>query len=181
MKLSTAVRLIEKGIPKNEMQIWADLGAGTGLFTEALAKCLAYGSTIYAIDKDLDALSKLQTASLPVTVKKISDDFLSPSLNLEMLDGILIANAIHYVEDKHNFISQLKQKIKSTGRIVVLEYEMMKANPWVPYPITIRELEKISGAAELKLSKLDEEPSAFGNNTFIYSALLERMDSKIVK
>jgi trans-aconitate methyltransferase len=175
MKLSTAVRLIEKGIPKNETQIWADLGAGTGLFTEALAKCLAYGSTIYAIDKDVSALSKLQTTSLPATVKKISEDFLSPSLKLEMLDGILMANALHYVEDKQTFITQLKQKIKTTGRIVVLEYEMTKANPWVPYPLTIHNLEKLADNAALKLSKLDEEPSAFGNNTFIYSALLERV------
>jgi ubiquinone/menaquinone biosynthesis C-methylase UbiE len=178
MKLSTAIRLIEKGIPKNERQIWADFGAGTGLFTEALAKCLAYGSTIYAIDKDTSALSKLETGSLPATVKKISDDFLSPSLNLEMLDGILVANAIHYVDDKPTFINQLKKKIKSTGRIVVLEYEMTKANPWVPYPITIDNLEKLADDAELKLSKLDEEPSAFGTNTFIYSALLERINSK---
>jgi len=175
MKLSTAVRLIEKGIPKTGTQIWADLGAGTGLFTEALAKRLAYGSTIYAIDKDVSALSKLQTASLPATVKKISEDFLSPSLKIEMLDGILMANALHYVEDKQTFISQLKQKIKTTGRIVVLEYEMTKANPWVPFPITTGGLEKLAHDAALKLSKLDEEPSAFGNNTFIYSALLERV------
>lgn len=176
MELSTAIRLIKNGVSNTDIiQTWADLGAGAGLFTEALAKCLAYGSTIYAVDKDASALSKLQTTSLPVTVKKISDDFLSHSLNLEMLDGILIANAIHYVEDKQTFIKQLKKKLKSTGRIIVLEYEMTKANPWVPYPITIHNLEKLAAEVNLKLSKLDEEPSAFGNNTFIYSALLERI------
>ena len=39
--------------------LWADLGAGTGTFTLALAELLGAGSTIYAVDADANAIHAL--------------------------------------------------------------------------------------------------------------------------
>ena len=45
------VRLLRDGVP-HEPGTWADLGAGSGAFTLALADLLPPGSLIYAVDKD---------------------------------------------------------------------------------------------------------------------------------
>ena len=52
-----AKSLIEKGV-KNPSGIWADIGAGTGVFTLALRDLLE-GGKIYAVDKSPHALWKL--------------------------------------------------------------------------------------------------------------------------
>jgi ubiquinone/menaquinone biosynthesis C-methylase UbiE len=172
MELSTAIRLIKKGISHSDtMQTWADLGAGNGLFTRALAECLLEGSTIYAVDKDLAALAKLETKFLPVTIKKINHDFISLKLDIELLDGILMANALHFVDDKISFIKQLKKKLKPSGKIILVEYEMSRRNTWVPYPINFATLHNVAHETHLTLIKLEEEPSLY-NNTVMYSAML---------
>jgi 2-polyprenyl-3-methyl-5-hydroxy-6-metoxy-1,4-benzoquinol methylase len=172
MELSTAIRLIKKGISdSNEIQTWVDLGAGTGLFTQALATCLKAGSTIYAIDKDITALAKLETKSPSVTIKKINHDFVATKFDIELLDGILMANALHFVSDKHVFVNQMKKKLKPSGRIIIVEYEMIYGNAWVPYPINLNTLQKLGNEIGFTLTKLDEEPSVF-NNAVMYSAVL---------
>jgi trans-aconitate methyltransferase len=170
MELSTAIRLIKKGVSNSEtVQTWADFGAGTGLFTRALASCLNQESTIYAIDRDAAALSKLEAVLFP-TVKKINKDFINENIDIEPLDGIVLANALHFVNDKLNFIQQLKNKLKTQGKIIIIEYDMSAANPWVPYPINFSELQKLAGEAELAVLKLDEELSVF-NERMMYSAV----------
>src|SRR4026208_2139697 len=84
---------------------WADLGAGTGTFTIALARFLGPDSTIYAVDTDANALATLR-ASMPRDAARIielhadfSEVFSMPGLGDSQLDGILFANALHFVED----------------------------------------------------------------------------------
>jgi trans-aconitate methyltransferase len=175
MELSTAIRLVKEGISvSNEIQTWADLGAGTGLFTQALATCLKPGSTVYAIDKDVSALAKLETKSLPVIIKKVNHDFASQALDIELLDGIMMANALHFVNDKVSFMEQLKKELKPSGKIILVEYDMNKANPWVPYPINFIDLQKLAHKVGLNITKLEEQPSIY-NNAMIYSAMLMQM------
>ena len=42
--------------------IWADLGAGTGTFTRALAGLLGPDCTIYAVDRDPHSVAELSSA-----------------------------------------------------------------------------------------------------------------------
>jgi 2-polyprenyl-3-methyl-5-hydroxy-6-metoxy-1,4-benzoquinol methylase len=172
MELSTAIRLIKKGVTNSEtVQTWADFGAGTGLFTQALANCLNHESTIYAIDKDWTSLAKLDTKLLSAHIKKINHDFISENLDIELLDGIIIANALHFVNNKRSFLLQLKKKLKPSGKIIIIEYEMTFGNAWVPYPVNLDALQKLSDEIGLTTTKLDEEPSMY-NQTTMYSALL---------
>ena len=53
------VRLLRDGVPR-EPGTWADLGAGAGAFTLALAELLPAGSAIYAIDRDRGSLDDLR-------------------------------------------------------------------------------------------------------------------------
>jgi 2-polyprenyl-3-methyl-5-hydroxy-6-metoxy-1,4-benzoquinol methylase len=173
MEIQIAIRLIEKGVEKTTTpQVWADLGAGKGLFSNALASLLNDGSVLYAIDKDMSALEELSFTSPSVILKKVKSDFITDPLELEPLDGILMANALHYVADPQTFIKNLKKKIKPSGRLIIVEYDRQTANQWIPYPAGFNTLELLASKAGFKsITKIGETPSLF-NQSNIYAAVI---------
>ena len=151
---------------------WADLGCGTGLFTTALAHLLMPGSTIYAVDSDATALASVPTHP-SVTIQMVQGDFTQYSWSFPALDGILMANSLHYVRDKTAFIQQATQHLIQTGRFLIVEYDTDAANRWVPYPVRYSALEilfKNAGASLVR--KIAERPSRYNQGT-MYSALVE--------
>jgi ubiquinone/menaquinone biosynthesis C-methylase UbiE len=65
------VALIRGGVP-NPGGVWADLGAGTGNFTWALAELLGADATVYALDRDGRAIQaqedRLRANHAPATI-----------------------------------------------------------------------------------------------------------------
>src|SRR5215213_5558800 len=94
------VRLIAAGLDAGSGGVWADLGAGTGAFTLALRDIAGPDVEIVAVDRDRHALQSLRAnldRQFPGTRLELRQaDFTEP-LDLPPLDGILAANAIHYV------------------------------------------------------------------------------------
>ncbi|HEY8936315.1 MAG TPA: class I SAM-dependent methyltransferase [Cyclobacteriaceae bacterium] len=173
MNLSTAIHLITKGFdPSDKPQTWADLGCGTGLFTQALASVLSTGSKLYAIDKEPASLEKVDIKTDGVTLTKVHQDFVHDLPGWGSCDGILMANSLHFVSDKLTFMRRIKGTLKPKGKIIVVEYEMENPNAWVPYPIPLLELnELMSNVGFSAVTKLAEEPSVF-NPAKLYSALI---------
>jgi ubiquinone/menaquinone biosynthesis C-methylase UbiE len=174
LELSVAVRLIEQGVEKTpEPQRWADLGAGKGLFTEALAKLLAPKSIVYALDRDENELKEVPVQSGDVVIKPIKKDFVREQLGLEKLDGILMANSLHFVKEAIPFLAGLKKQLNPGGRVMLIEYDRESATPWVPFPISFNVLKTIYlKAGFTSLKELDHHPSVF-NRVNIYSALIQ--------
>src|SRR6185295_11433175 len=85
-------------------QLWLDLGCGTGLFTFALAGNLPPGSKIIAIDKDEKALRKIPATVNDVVIQTRVADFVYDALDMKEVNGILIANSLHYVKDKETLL-----------------------------------------------------------------------------
>lgn len=172
MELKTAIKLIESGIPKTGTpQVWADLGAGSGLFTRALSELIKPGSIIHAIDKDTNALAQIDVPNV-VEIVKITNDFTKYSPGAETFDGILIANALHYVREPHVFLRSLRKSLKANGRIIVVEYERSQPNQWVPYPIPFLDLQKLALECGFgSVTKTGEAPSAYHAGG-MYSALI---------
>jgi ubiquinone/menaquinone biosynthesis C-methylase UbiE len=123
-------------------ETWADLGAGTGTFTRALAELLGKTGTIHAVDKDRRALSQIQSKLETASIITHHQDFTKP-LSLENLDGILMANALHFIRDQASLLGRLKKHVKSTGKFIVIEYDIARANPWVPFPLPFESLKKL--------------------------------------
>ncbi|HEY9047163.1 MAG TPA: class I SAM-dependent methyltransferase [Ohtaekwangia sp.] len=171
MELKTAINLIATGVEQASPQVWADLGAGRGLFTQALASLLPASSIVYAVDSNRAALRSIM---LPkgIALHTLEKDFVKDELALEPLDGILMANSFHYVADKYTFIANIRKKLKSTGRILLVEYNTEAANTWVPYPISYTSLVKFAREAGIaSVKKLAEAPSVYQGS--MYSALLQ--------
>lgn len=176
MELSTAIGLINKGFANTRSaQVWADLGAGGGLFTNALASLLHKDSVIYAVDKDISAVNTIALTAADVILKKVHLDFSNLNkLNLEPLDGVLMANSLHYVKDKEIFLQRLNENLKPSGRIILVEYDTRSPNPWVPYPLAYTLLQEIAKRNGFNTpQKLGDAPSQFRQGN-LYAALLTR-------
>ncbi|HEX6122206.1 MAG TPA: class I SAM-dependent methyltransferase, partial [Ktedonobacterales bacterium] len=107
MEHADHVRLLRDGVlgaaAATGGAVWADLGAGTGAFTLALADLLGPGAEITAVDKDRGALAQQEAAMrarFPGTrARYLVADFTQP-LALPPLDGLVMANSPHFVKKK---------------------------------------------------------------------------------
>lgn len=156
-----AVKLIEGGVGRTaEAQVWIDLGAGSGTFTRALAQLVGSEGKVYAVDRNKQILKSIPTVKNGATIVTVAKDF-TGNLALEKADGILIANALHFVRNKIPFVEKIKSWLKPGGRLIVVEYDIAKANQWIPYPVSFGMLEEISSRAGLSLTKIGEYPSQY--------------------
>lgn len=155
-------------------QRWADLGCGTGTFTRALADLLPSASTIAAMDRDAMALKQVPEMHGTTRITKHAGDFVTGSFPYKDLDGILLANALHFVRDQSEFIRRAGASLKPAGVFLLVEYDTDSPNPWVPHPLsfaTLAQLFKASGFRTVK--RLADRPSAFGRAR-LYAAWVER-------
>lgn len=175
MELQHAIALLSNDwLTKMNAGNWADLGSGNGTFTLALANLLKPGSLIYAVDKDTSALGQISPSTNQVTIEKIKADFSENKLSLKELDGIIMANSLHYIEDKFSFITKAKSWLKPSGCFLIVEYDTNKSNRWVPWPVDFLSLEKLFRSSGFSLiNKIAEHSSIFGRSN-LYSAMIRR-------
>ena len=163
-----ALRFLEKGI-KNKPGIWMELGAGSGTFTLALAELLPSGSTIYAVDKNKSVLNISNTKSANEIIP-FQADFNELPL-LPKLDGIIMANSIHYIKTPIPFLQNLLKSLRLDGSFVLIEYNRNIGNPWVPYPVSFQKWQLISSEVGLSAPELfNERISRYGQGT-MYAAI----------
>lgn len=143
------VALIRSGIAQAG-GVWADLGAGTGNFTWALAELLGPAATIHALDRDARAVeaqqARLRTNPPAATILPRQADVLRP-LDLPPLDGVLMANLLHFVRDQVGLLRRLCAALRPGGRLLVVEYEQAFPIPWVPYPLPFARLASVAAEA----------------------------------
>ena len=126
---------------------WADLGCGDGTFTRALARLLPRGSTIHAMDVDAAALSRIPGEHDGVAIVTHVGDFLASPWPFDSLDGLLLANSLHYVQDQSSFIRGCAPVLNWPRRLLIVEYDTNVGNPWVPYPLDRDHLRRLLGGA----------------------------------
>ena len=175
MELIQAINFLDPAIPKQK-EVWADIGAGTGTFTLALDQLLAKGSTIYSLDKDPSALYSLELKRCTLQVK--AQDFDEP-FDLPMMDGIIMANTLHYSPHPISTLNNLLKILRPKGQFILIEYELDHARPpWIPYPITFQQFCSIAAEVSFSLPiELGRLPSAYGNN-YMYLASCEKEGEK---
>jgi ubiquinone/menaquinone biosynthesis C-methylase UbiE len=159
---------------------WADFGAGTGAFTLALSELVGLNAEIYAIDRDRGALSKLEQLhrarfGTSQNIHTVRADF-TGALSLPPLDGILMANSLHFYRDKEKVLRHIRKFLKWNGALLLIEYNVDWGNPWVPHPLsfeTFQSLAPQAGYSEPQL--LEKAPSRFLRE--FYSAQTHRKEN----
>ncbi len=166
------VYLLKNGIP-TEGGVWADLGSGTGAFTLALADLIGPEAVIYSVDRDGRALREQEEAMRQrfpaVNVHYLTAD-IGRRLDLPALDGVVMANSLHFFRDKAPVLQLVRSYLKPGGRLILVEYNADRGNMWVPHPLsypTWETLARRSGFTETGL--LATKPSRFLGE--IYSAV----------
>jgi len=175
MELGQAIQLISNDHIQQQTgaATWADLGCGTGLFTRALATLLQPGSIIYAADK-APAIAAGDLLHNGVSIKPAVLDFVQDHPNFGLLDGILMANSLHFAADKPALLEKLNQSLPENGCFIIAEYDTDTQNSWVPYPVSFRALQPLfKNAGFSHIEKLQELPSVYGRAN-IYTALISR-------
>jgi ubiquinone/menaquinone biosynthesis C-methylase UbiE len=158
------VALIRDGI-EGAGPRWLELGAGDGAFTLALADVLGPRGTIAAVDRDAAAIRRAAEALArrfpATTVALVPGDF-TRGLPPGPFDGVLAANSLHFVADRRGVLAAIRERLQPAGRLVVVEYDADRGNPWVPHPFsfaTWRVEAVAAGFAEPRL--LHRVPSRF--------------------
>ncbi len=166
------VRLIREGVLGGG-KAWADLGSGGGAFTLALADLLGPTGSIHSVDRDgrsLDVQARALRGAFPsVRLTPVIADFRRP-LELPPLDGIVMANSLHFQRDRLAVVRLVRGYLRPAGRLVLVEYDTDHGNPWVPYPLSFRSWETLAAEAGFhETHRLASVPSRFLGS--IYSAL----------
>ena len=173
MNTEDAVALLSGAVPRRT-GVWIDFGSGDGTFTRALAELLGSGSTVYAIDRDPRAIASLaQSVQVPgVELRPFVADFTYPirfiGSPLPPIDGMLFANALHYMSEPEVVLGRLVAWLRPGGSVVIVEYDRRAANRWVPYPIGMRRLSEIATAAGLSEPSITAtRPSSYGGDLYV--------------
>jgi SAM-dependent methyltransferase len=178
MDARDAARLIAPGVSG---RIWADLGAGRGTFTMALATLLGPAGRVYAVERDagaveaLEKLARRRDRDERALIEVVHGDFATAGLTLDDADGVLMANSLHYVPDDEQapLLGRLAARLRNRGVLLVVEYDKRPRSRWVPFPVALERLARVALDAGLPAPTLiGRRESAFGGT--MYAALLRK-------
>ncbi|HEY8868242.1 MAG TPA: class I SAM-dependent methyltransferase [Candidatus Limnocylindrales bacterium] len=173
------VALLRPGVPAPQPgSTWADIGAGRGAFTLALADLLGPGARILAVDRDATAVAEAVDAAqrrfTGVRIEALVADFRG-ALDLPILEGLVMANSLHFVPrgEQAAVVRSLAGRLRPGGTFLLVEYDADRGNPWVPHPFSFKTWRGIAAAAGLEGTALaGRVPSRFLGA--IYSAVSRR-------
>lgn len=159
---------------------WADFGSGTGAFSLALAELTGAEGILYAIDQDKGALRRHEEAMRlrfpSLQVHYLASDYTRP-LPLPPLDGVIMANALHFQRHKDGVVQSIYHYLRPGGRLILVEYNVDHGNPWVPHPLSYQSWEPLArrhGFVDTRL--LATRPSRFLHE--IYAAVSRKPEAR---
>lgn len=176
MQRKEIIELLAKAVSPGK-SVWADLGSGDGAFTLGLREVGGPEIEIYSVDKDkfrLGGQEEMFAREFPDTnIHFVKADF-TRSMDLpSSLDGILMANSLHFIKNKTDVLKALHWYLNPNGKLVLVEYDTDSRNFFVPYPISFKTLSEGKLASEAGFGKpefLATVPAKY--QEAIYSAVM---------
>lgn len=109
-------------------------------------------------------------------MRTLRADFTKP-IDLASLDGVVMANSLHFVRDKAPVLALVHRLLRPAGRLLMVEYDADRGNDWVPYPLSFETWRALADAnGFIDTVELASAPSRFMRR--IYSAMSVRADSR---
>jgi arsenite methyltransferase len=94
----------------------ADIGAGTGYFSQRFAR---HAAKVYAVDIEPKLLAMIKGSSRIQTVVAAPDD---PKLKPASVDTVFFCNVLHHIDNRAPYWAKVAAALKPGGRIVVMEF-----------------------------------------------------------
>lgn len=141
------------------------------MFTRALADLLGEGGLVHAVDKDARVLALTQDATLgSARIVSRHEDVTHP-LDFTELDGILMANTLHFVSDHLKVLALICSYLRPGGCLLLVEYDDSARSPWVPYPVPYTRFGTLASTLGLVgLRQVGRRASRYGHED-IYAAI----------
>jgi len=112
----------------------ADIGAGTGIFSRALARAVAPGGTVYAVDVDrglVDYIGQRAKQENLGNIQPVLGEFDDPKLPSRNVDVAFFHDVMHHIEHREAYLKTLASYLKPSARIVLIEID--PGNPNHPH------------------------------------------------
>ena len=104
----------------------ADIGTGTGYFAIPIARAIAPGGRVFAVDLQPELLEvlrkKLAEPSAPANIVLLAGTAGSTGLAAGSCDLALLANVWHELDDYDAALAELTRILKPGGRLAVLDW-----------------------------------------------------------
>jgi predicted methyltransferase len=103
----------------------ADVGAGTGLFTLALAERVGPKGTVYAVDVQayfLDHIGQKAKKAKLHNVELVRATQASAELAAGTVDLVIMCDSYHHVEQPAAYLASLRSALRPGGRLVIVDY-----------------------------------------------------------
>ena len=116
--------------PKPGMVV-ADIGVGSGVFSLPMAKLVAPGGKIYAVDIQqglLDYVSKRAKEEKIANIRTVLGGNDDPKIPKNDVDMAFISDVLHHIEHRAEYLKTLAKYIKPKGQIVVIEMDPSDPN-----------------------------------------------------
>jgi ubiquinone/menaquinone biosynthesis C-methylase UbiE len=105
-------------------QVVADIGAGPGVLSLPLAKAVAPGGKVYAVEIDqgfLDRITQKTRAAHVTNVATVLGTYGDPTLPAHDVDVALFHDVLHHIQDRAGYLKATAAYVKPGGRIAVVD------------------------------------------------------------
>lgn len=123
----------------------ADLGAGTGYFTMPLARTVAPGGRVLAVDLEpemVQYLGERATAEGVPGVEPIQADADDAHLPAGVVDRILVVDTYHHIHDRVGYLRRLRESLAPGGQIVIVDFQKreLPVGPPVEHKMSVEDV-----------------------------------------
>jgi SAM-dependent methyltransferase len=104
----------------------ADIGAGSGYFTERLARLVGQSGKVFATDIQAGMLDLIRTRVARAGVTNVSLILSAPAdpkLPAAAVDLALMVDVYHELHDPQAMLARIRESLKTDGRLVLVEYK----------------------------------------------------------
>ena len=102
----------------------ADIGAGSGVYSWPLARAVAPGGTLFAVEVDQGFVDFIREGAQKRgldNVFPVLGEFTDPRLPVRNLDLAFFHNVLHHVEGRQAYLETLSGYLKPNARIVIID------------------------------------------------------------
>lgn len=104
----------------------ADVGAGTGLFTLAMARAVGPNGRVFAVDVQpefLATIAERARAADLANVVTVTADQRASGLAEASVDLAFLCDSYHHLERPRSYLADLRRALRPGGRLVVVDYD----------------------------------------------------------